>query len=84
MNTGNLIVLTMLNYWFGGGGVSEVGGEEGDGSGGVNGYDNYGMCCLIKLNTLLGETQACSSSLTSGGEIKGLFIDLSALCRSTH
>lgn len=63
----------MLNCWFGGGGVGKVGGEEGDGSGGVGGDDNCRMCCPIKLTALLGETQARSSSLSRGGEIKGLF-----------
>jgi len=63
----------MLNCWFGGGNVGENGGEEGDGSGGVSGDDNCGMRYLIKLTALLGETQARSSSLACGGEIKGLF-----------
>ena len=53
--------------------MGEVGGEEGDGSGGISGDDNYGMCCLIKLTALLGETQVHSSPLAQGGEIKGLF-----------
>jgi len=53
--------------------VGEDGGEEGDGSGGVSEDDNCGMHCLTKLTAPLRETQAHSSSLTHGGEIKGLF-----------
>jgi len=39
----------MLNFWVGGGGVGEDGGEGGDASGGVNGDDSCGMYCLVKL-----------------------------------
>lgn len=57
--------------------MGEDGGEGGDTSGGISGDDNCGMCCLIKLTALLGETQAHSSLLAHGGEIKGLFPNLS-------
>jgi len=73
MNTGSLITLAMLNCGFGRGGVVEEGGEVGEVADGVSGSDSCGMCCLIKLTALLGETQAHSSSLAHGGEIKGLF-----------
>lgn len=53
---GSLIVLAILNYWFGGGGVGEDGDEEGEASGGVSGDGNCGMCGLIKLTAFLGET----------------------------
>ena len=69
---GSLIALAILKCWFGGGGVDEYGGEGGEASGGISGDGNYGMCYLIKLNTLLGETQAHSSSLSREGEIRGL------------
>ena len=69
---GSLIVLAMLNYGGGGGGVGEDGGEVGEAGDGVSGGDNYGMHCLIKLTALLRDTQERSSSLSCKGEIKGL------------
>ena len=72
LNTGSLIALAMLNCGFGGGGVVENGGGVGEVGDGVSGGDNCGMHSLIKLTTLLGETQAHSSSLSRDGEIKGL------------
>lgn len=63
----------MLNYGGGGGGVSGDGGEGGEANGGISGGGNYGMCCLIKLTALLGETRASSSLLPRKGEIKELF-----------
>lgn len=65
----------MLNGGLGGGRVVEDGGDEGEVGDGVSGGDNYGMHCLIKLNTLLREMQSCSSSPASVGEIKGLFLN---------
>lgn len=53
--------------------MGEYVGEGGDASGGVRGDDSCGMRCLIKLTTLIGEAQVCSSSPARGGEIKGLF-----------
>jgi len=53
---GSLIVLTILNCWFGGGGVGEDGCGGGEASGGVSGDGNCGMRCVIKLTSLLGET----------------------------
>jgi len=73
LNMGSLIVLAMLNYEFGGGGVVEDGGEVGEVGDGVSGGDNCGMRCLIKLTALLGETRVRSSSLSLEGEIKALF-----------
>jgi len=73
LNTGSLIVLAMLNCGDGVGGVGEDGDEIGEASEGVSGGDKCGMCFLIKLTALLRETRACSSLLTHGGEIKGLF-----------
>jgi len=72
MNTSSLIALTVLNYWFGRGGVVKEGGEVDEVGNGVSGGDNCGMRCLIKL-TALGENQARSWSLARGGEIIGLF-----------
>ena len=72
LNTGNFIALAILNYGGGGGGVGEDGGEDGETSGGVGGSGMHGICCFIKLITLLGATFASSSSLSCGGEIKGL------------
>ena len=37
LDIGNLIALVMLNCWFGGGGVGEVGDEGGGASGGISG-----------------------------------------------
>lgn len=58
---GSLIALAILNCWFGGGGVGEDGREAGEAGGGVSGGGNWGMRYLIKLITLLGETQVSSS-----------------------
>jgi len=63
----------MLNCGFGGGGVVEYRGEVGKVGDGISGGDNGRMRYLIKLTKLLEEARACSSSLTHGGEIKGLF-----------
>jgi len=65
-------VLTILNCGGGRGGVGEDGGEDGETSGGVDGGGMRGIRCLIKLIALLGETFVSSSSLSRGGEIKGL------------
>lgn len=70
---GSLIAFAMLNGGFGGGGVVEDGGEEGEVGDGISVGDNCGMHYLIKLTALIGEAQARSSSLACGGEIKGLF-----------
>ena len=69
----------MLNCGGGGGGVGEDGGEVGEVGDGISGGDNFGMCCLIKLTALLGETLANSSSLSRESEIKGLFSNSSLL-----
>lgn len=53
--------------------MGEVGGEEGDGSGGINRDDNYGMHYPIKLTTPLEEIQVFSSSLVHSSDTKGLF-----------
>ena len=70
---GSLIALAMLNYRFGGGGVVEDGGEEGEVGDGASGGGSCGMRCLIKLTTPLGEARMNSSSLSHAGEIRGLF-----------
>ena len=54
------------------GGVGEDGGEDGETGGGVGGGSMGRIHCLIRLITLLGETFVSSSSLSRGGEIKGL------------
>ena len=77
LNTGSLIALAILNCGGGGGGVGGDGGEGGEVGGGVD--VNHGICCLIKLTTLLGETFVSSSSLSREGEIKGLFSNSSLL-----
>ena len=74
-----MITLTILNYGGGGGGVGGDGGEEGEMDGGVARGGKRGICCLIRLTTLLGETFASSSSLSQEGEIKGLFSNSSLL-----
>ena len=54
-------------------------GEEGETGGGVGGGGKHRICFLIRLTPLLGETFASSSSLSYGGEIKGLFSNSSLL-----
>lgn len=79
LNTSSLIALTILNY---GGGRREVGGdggEEGEIGDGMGGGGKRGMCCLIRLITLLRETFASSSSLSYEGEVKGLVSNSSLL-----
>ena len=53
--------------------MGEYGGEVGEAGEGISGGDSCGMPCHIKLISLLEETRAHSSSLTRGGEKKGLF-----------
>jgi len=72
LNTDNFIVLAILICASGRGGVGEDGGEDGEIGSGIGGSGMYGIHCLIKLFPLHGETFASSSSLSHGGEIKGL------------
>lgn len=72
LNSGNLIALVIIKCGFAGDGVLEEGGEVGEVGDGISGGDNCGIHYLIKLTILLGETQVRSSSLSRGGEIKGL------------
>lgn len=72
LNTENFIALTILNCGGGRGDVGKDGGEDGETSGGVDGGGMCIFCCLIMLITLLSETFASSSSLSHGGEIKGV------------
>lgn len=78
LNTGNFIVLTILNCGGGGGGVGRDGGEDGDTGGGVGGGGMHRIHFLIRLITLLGETFVSSSLVSCRGEIMGLFF-ISAL-----
>ena len=57
------------------------GDEDGEGEmgGGVGGGGKRGICCLIRLTMLLGETFTSSSSLSHEGEIKKLFSKSSLL-----
>jgi len=73
LNTGNFIVLSILNYGGGRGGVGGYGGEYGETGGGVGGGGMRRIHCLIRLIALLGETLVSSSSLSRRGEIKGIF-----------
>lgn len=79
LNIGSLITLTILNYGGGGGGVGGDGGEEVETGDGVGGGGKCGMCCLIRLTVLLGETFASSSLLSCEGEIKVLVSNSSLL-----
>ena len=64
LNTGNFIVLGILNYGGGGGGVGGDGGEDGETGGGVGGGGMRRIHYLIRVITLHGETFASSSSLS--------------------
>ena len=79
LNTGNFIVLAILNCGGGGGGVGEDGDEDGETGGGVGGGAMHGIQCLIKLIALLRETFVSSSSLSFRGKIKGLVSSYSLL-----
>jgi len=52
--------------------VGEERGEDGENGGGVGGSGMRRIHYFIKLIALLGETFASASSLSHGGEIKGL------------
>lgn len=52
--------------------MGKDGGEDGETSGGVRGGGMHKIHSLIRLIALIGETFASSSSLSRGGEIKGL------------
>jgi len=72
LNTNNFIALAIFNCGGGRGGVGEDGGEDSETGGGVGGGGMRRIHCFIKLIALLSETFASSSSLSCGGEIKGL------------
>lgn len=57
-------MLAILNCGGGGGGMCGYQSEYGETGGGVGGGGMYGIHCLIRLITLLGETFASSSSLS--------------------
>jgi len=64
LNADNFIVLTILNYGGGEGGVGEDGGEDGETGGGVGGGVMHRIRYLIRLIALLGETFMSSFSLS--------------------
>lgn len=68
LNTGSFITLAILLRGGDGGGMGEVGDEDGE----MGGGDMHGILYLIMSITLLGKTFANSSSLPRGDEIKGL------------
>jgi len=78
LNIKNFIVLSILKYGVGRGGVGGDGGDDGETSGGVGGRGMHEIHCLIRLIALLEETFTISSSLSRCDKIKGLF-SISAL-----
>ena len=52
--------------------MGEVGGEDGETSGGVGGVGMCRILFFIRLITFIGEIFVSSSSPSCGGEIKGL------------
>jgi len=79
LNTSSLIALAILNCGGGKGGVGGDGDEEDEMGGGVGGGGKHGICYLLGLTVLLGETFTSSSSLSREGEIKGLVSNSSLL-----
>ena len=61
--------------------MGEVGGKEGEGSGGVSGDDNYRMGCSIKLTTLLEKPKRALPHLPVVVKLKDCFLTLRPLFR---